>query len=358
MATYPQPSAGVARRIRTGLVIPAHPLALTRTGKFDERRQRALTRYYCHAGSGGIAVGVHTTQFAIRDPKVGLFEPVLELASESIDEWVRRTQKPVIKIGGICGKTSQAVREAAFLREAGYEAGLLSLAALSSATIPKMIEHCRRVAQEIPIMGFYLQPAVGGRVLPVAFWRQFAEIENVIAIKMAPFNRYQTLDVVRAVAESGRASEIALYTGNDDNIVIDLLTTYRIAVGKKRVPLQIVGGLLGHWACWTRCAVELLEECNRVVRAGREVPASLLTRAVEVTDANAAFFDAANGFHGCIAGIHDVLMRQGFLTTRRCLDPTEGLSPGQRDAINRVYRDYPHLNDDAFVAEHLDEWLK
>ena len=357
MATFPKLPPALARRIRSGLAIPAHPLALTRSGKFDERRQRALTRYYCHAGSGGIAVGVHTTQFAIRDRRVGLFKPVLQLASETIDEFTRKTRRPVVKIGGICGKTSQAVREAAFLRESGYDAGLLSLAALSKSTIPKLVEHCRGVAREIPIMGFYLQPAVGGRVLPVEFWRQFAAIENVVAIKMAPFNRYQTLDVVRAVAEVGRASDIALYTGNDDNIVVDLLTTYRIAVGKKRVSLRIVGGLLGHWACWTRKAVELLDECHRVVKAGGDVPRELLTRAIDVTDSNAAFFDVANAFHGCIAGIHDVLVRQGLLTSRRCLDPNEGLSPGQREEIDRVYRAYPHLNDDAFVTEHLDAWL-
>jgi len=357
MASYPKPAPAVCRRIRAGLVIPAHPLALTRAGTFDERRQRALTRYYCHAGSGGIAVGVHTTQFAIRDRNAGLFKPVLQLASETIDEYTRKTRRPVVKVGGVCGKTPQAVREAAFLRETGYDAGLLSLAALSTSTIPKLVDHCRTVAREIPIMGFYLQPAVGGRVLPVEFWRQFAGIENVVAIKMAPFNRYQTLDVVRAVAEAGRAADIALYTGNDDNIVVDLVTTYRFAVGRRHVSLRIVGGLLGHWACWTRTAVELLEECHRAVKSGGDVPGALLTRANEVTDSNAAFFDVANAFRGCIAGIHDVLLRQGLLASRRCLDPREGLSPGQRDAIDRVYRAYPHLNDDAFVAEHLDDWL-
>ncbi len=357
MAKYPKLSPAVARRIRSGLVIPAHPLALTRAGRFDERHQRALTRYYCHAGSGGIAVGVHTTQFAIRDRNVDLFKPILQLAAETVDEYVAKTRRPVVKVGGICGKTRQAVREAAFLRETGYDAGLLSLAALSKSTVPKLVKHCQTVARQIPIMGFYLQPAVGGRVLPVEFWRHFAEIENVIAIKMAPFNRYQTLVVVRAVAECGRASDIALYTGNDDNIVVDLLTTYRIAIGKKRVSLRIVGGLLGHWACWTRKAVELLDECHRVVKKGGDVPASLLTRAIEVTDSNAAFFDVANAFHGCIAGIHEVLMRQGLLASRRCLDPREGLSRGQREEIDRVYGAYPHLNDDAFVAEHLDNWL-
>lgn len=344
--------------MRAGLAIPAHPLALTRAGKLDERRQRALTRYYCHAGAGGIAVGVHTTQFAIRDQGVGLFKPVLQLAGETVDDFTAKTHHHVVKVGGICGKTPQAVREAAFLRETRFDVGLLSLAAWSKSTIPRLIEHCQIVAREIPIMGFYLQSAVGGRALPVEFWRRFAEIENVIAIKIAPFNRYQTLDVVRAVAEVGRAADVALYTGNDDNIVVDLLTTYRIAVDNKHVSVPIVGGLLGHWACWTRRAVELHAECHRVLNAGNDVPGDLLTRAVEVTDSNAAFFDVANGFHGCVAGIHDVLVRQGLLASRRCLDPKEGLSPGQRAEIDRVYRAYPHLNDDAFVAEHLDQWLR
>jgi len=356
MAT-PNIPPDLGQRIRGGLVIPAHPLALTARGRFDERRQRALTRYYCHAGAGGVAVAVHTTQFAIRDKAVGLFKPVIELAGETVDEYVRDKGRPIVKVGGICGKTTQAVREATALRDAGFHVGLLNLAALSKATIAELITHCQTVAQVIPIMGFYLQPAVGGRVLPIPFWRVFAEIENVVAIKMAPFNRYQTFDVVRAVAEAGRAGEIALYTGNDDNIVIDLLTTYRIDVGGRRVRLRIVGGLLGHWACWTRQAVHLFEECRRVVSSGGNIPAELLTRAAEVTDCNAAFFDAANGFLGCIAGIHEVLVRQGLLGSRRCLHPEEGLSPFQRKEIDRVYHAYPHLNDDAFVAQHLDEWL-
>ncbi len=353
----PQPPKPIRDALRAGCVIPAHPLALTAAGKFDERYQTGLTRYYCHAGAGGVAVGVHTTQFAIREPKHGLFKPVLALASKAIDDYVDDEDRPIVKVGGICGRTSQAVKEAAFLRDAGYHVGLLGLSALAREPVAKLIVHCKVVAREIPLMGFYLQPAVGGRLLPVDFWRRFAAIENVVAIKIAPFNRYQTFDVLRGVAESGRADEIALYTGNDDTIVLDLLTSYRIRVDERFVRLRFAGGLLGHWACWTRQAVHLLQECQRVVKRGADVPAELLTRAVEVTDANAAFFDAANNYAGCIAGIHDVLVRQGLLRSRRCLDPKEALSPGQKAEIDRVYRAYPHLNDDAFVAKHLDEWL-
>ena len=220
----------------------------------------------------------------------------------------------------------------------------------------ELLAHCRAVAEVIPVVGFYLQAAVGGRVLPYSFWRRFAEIENVVAIKMAPFNRYQTVDVMRAVAESGR-NDIALYTGNDDNIVMDLLTPYRFRVGEKTVERRIVGGLLAHWAVWTRKAVELLEECHQIVRDGGTIPAELLQRNIEVTDCNVAFFDAANGFAGCIAGLHEVLRRQGLLEGLWCLDPNETLSPGQAAEIDRVYRAYPHLNDDDFVREHRDEWL-
>lgn len=344
-------------RLRAGCVIPAHPLALTAGGKFDERHQAALTRYYCHAGAGGVAVGVHTTQFAIREPKHGLFRPVTQMASRVVDDYVDECGRPMIKVGGICGRTPQAVKEARILRDAGYHVGLLSLSALAKEPIAKVILHCKVIAQQIPLMGFYLQPAVGGCLLPVEFWRKFAAIENVVAIKIAPFNRYQTFDVLRGVAESGRADEIALYTGNDDNIVMDLLTSYRIAVNKKLVRLRFVGGLLGHWACWTRQAVKLHQECQRIVEHGDDVPAEMMTRANEVTDSNAAFFDAANSFKGCIAGIHYVLKRQGLMRSRRCLDPTELLSPGQRAEIERVYSAYPHLNDDAFVAKHLEEWL-
>ena len=330
-------------QLRRGVVIPAQPLALDANRKLDERRQRALTRYYLAAGAGGLAVGVHTTQFAIREK--GLLRPVLELASEE-----ERRHKPVtLKIAGVCGDTKQAAGEAALARDLGYDIGLLSLAALKDADEDALIAHARTVAGVIPVFGFYLQPAVGGRVLPYSFWRRFAEIPGVVGIKMAPFNRYQTLDVLRAVAASGRSPEIALYTGNDDNILIDLLTTYRFG----DATLRIVGGLLGHWSVWTRKAVELLEEVRRAAGPTPE----LLTRAAQITDSNAAFFDAANGFHGCIAGLHEVLRRQGLLEGLWCLDPEEGLSPGQKEEIDRVTRAYPHLNDDDFVAQYRDLWL-
>lgn len=341
--------------LRRGVVIPASPLALNAQRRWDERRQRALWRYYSAAGAGGIAVGVHTTQFAIRDPQIGLFRPLLELAKEEFDRLDSTRSEPLVRIAGVCGDTRQAVSEAETARELGFHAGLLSLSALKDADDDALIAHCRRVAEVIPLVGFYLQPAVGGRVLSYRFWRRFAEIENVVAIKIAPFNRYQTLDVVRAIAEAGR-DDIAPYTGNDDNIVLDLLTPYRFTVGNRQVERRIVGGLLGHWAVWTKRAVELLERCHAASRE-ETIPADLLRLAVEVTDCNAAFFDAANGFKGCIAGIHEVLRRQGLLEGIWCLDPNETLSPGQAEEIERVIRSYPHLNDDVFVAEHLHEWL-
>ena len=341
--------------LRRGAVIPASPLALNAQRRWDERRQRALWRYYLAAGAGGIAVGVHTTQFAIRDPKIGLFRPLLELAREEFDRADATRSEPLVRIAGVCGDTPQALSEAATARDSDFHAGLLSLSALKEADDDTLIAHCRRVAEVIPLVGFYLQPAVGGRVLSYRFWRRFAEIENVVAIKIAPFNRYQTLDVVRAIAEAGRG-DIALYTGNDDNIVLDLLTPYRFTVQGKQVERRIVGGLLGHWAVWTKRAVELLQRCHAAARE-EHLPTELLRLAVEVTDCNAAFFDAANGFRGCIAGIHEVLRRQGLLEGIWCLHPEETLSPGQAEEIDRVYRSYPHLNDDAFVAQHLHEWL-
>jgi dihydrodipicolinate synthase/N-acetylneuraminate lyase len=330
--------------LQKGLVIPAHPLAVTENRRLDERHQRALSRYYLAAGVGGLAVGVHTTQFAIRDPRFGLFEDVLVLAAEEMD----RAINPVVRIGGICGKTTQAVQEAETLSRLGYHCGLLSLAALPQATEDELILHVKSVGSVIPIVGFYLQTAVGGRVLPYSFWRRFVEIEAVVGIKIAAFNRYQTLDVIRAVAESGR-DDIALYTGNDDNIVADLITPWRL--GERQ--LRFTGGLLGHWSVWTRSAVELLQRCQTETASPE-----LLQFGVEVTDCNAAFFDAANNFHGCIAGIHEVLRRQGLMQGIWCLDENEGLSRGQAQEIERVYRTYPHLNDDQFVAEHLDAWLR
>ena len=347
----------LVQRTRKGMVIPAHPLALDESRRLDERRQCALTRYYLDAGAGGIAVGVHTTQFEIRDPNVALLEPVLKLASRTIDEHSTRTGRPVLKVAGVCGKTEQARKEAGMALDNGYHAGLLSLSALSGEDVPALVRHCREIASIMPIIGFYLQPSVGGRLLPYEFWRAFADIDNVLAVKIAPFNRYQTLDVVRAIVEAGRQGEIALYTGNDDNIVIDLLTEYRVVTANGERRARIVGGLLGHWAVWTRRAVELLEEVHTVVAEEKAIPASLLTLAVQVTDANAALFDPANKFAGCIPGIHEVLRRQGLLEGTWCLNPSESLSPGQQDEIDRVYAAYPHLNDDHFVRQNLARWL-
>ncbi len=346
-------TARVRTALRAGLVIPAQPLALDDSARIDERRQRALSRYYIDAGAGGLAVGVHTTQFEIRD--VGFYRPVLELAAGVVAE--RQPGNGFVQIAGAVGRTAQAVAEAETAQDIGYDAILLSLAALKTASDDELIDHCRAVAQVLPVVGFYLQPAVGGRLLGFDFWRRFAEIDAVVAIKIAPFNRYQTLDVLRAVAASGRADEVSLYTGNDDNIVLDLLTEHRVA-GPDGIPvsLRFSGGLLGHWAVWTQKAVELLATCRKL-SASDNVPASMLTQAIEVTDTNAAFFDVAHGFAGCIAGIHEVLRRQGLLTSIRCLNPKECLSPGQADEIDRVYAAYPHLHDDTFVAENLDRWL-
>ena len=329
----------------SGLVIPAHPLALNSQRQLDERRQRALTRYYLAAGAGGIAVGVHTTQFAIRDPRFGLLESVLRLAADE------SRGNDIVKIAGVCGKGKQALAEAELAAKLGYDAALLSLADLKRQTIPQLLEHARAIASVTPIIGFYLQPAVGGRLLSYEFWRQFVEIENVVAIKMAPFNRYQTLDVVRALAQSGRAQEVALYTGNDDNILNDLLTKFDFGTQ----PLRIAGGLLGHWGVWTKTAVSHLALAKQHSDA---VPGELLTLAQQITDANSAIFDPAHNFHGCIPGIHEILRRQGLLEGRWCLDPKEELSPGQSGELDRVCRAYPHLQDDAFVQEHLDEWLR
>ncbi len=357
MSHYPDAPGWVREKLCHGLSIPAHPLALTAQRKLDERSQRALTRYYHAAGAGGIAVGVHTTQFAIREPKHGLFEPVLRLAAETANDCEREALAGWVRIGGICGKTKQAIAEADLIRNCGYHAGLLSLAAFAEASEREILTHCHRVAREIPILGFYLQPAVGGRVLSYAFWRAFAEIPNLLAVKIAPFNRYQTLDVVRAVIASGR-TDVALYTGNDDSIVVDLLTPFRFRCGSRWVQRRIVGGLLGHWAVWTQRAVELFEACRGEINVAGESTLDWLRLQAEVTDANAAFFDAANGFAGCIAGLHEVLRRQGLMRGVWCLDPREGLSAGQKQEIDRVLRAYPHLSDDAFVAEHLDEWRR
>ncbi|MFO0843287.1 MAG: dihydrodipicolinate synthase family protein [Gemmataceae bacterium] len=347
MATHVEP--WVAASLRRGLVIPACPLALDARRRLDPRRQRALVRYYLDAGAGGLAVGVHTTQFAIRNPEVGLYRPLLRLVADEVAE------APVVRIAGVCGPTRHAREEAALARDCGYHAGLLSLAALRHASEEELLAHCRAVAEALPVVGFYLQPAVGGRVLPYSFWRRFVEIDGVVAIKVAPFDRYRTLDVVRAVVEAGR-DDVALYTGNDDNIIPDLLTPYRLQGRGHREERRFVGGLLGQWAVWTRKAVELLEHCHRQAAAGR-VPLEMLRLHAELTDANAAIFDAAHGFAGCVAGLHEVLRRQGFLEGVWCLDPGEGLSPEQAEEIDRVCRAYPHLTDDDFVRANLDRWM-
>jgi dihydrodipicolinate synthase/N-acetylneuraminate lyase len=340
-------------RLLDGAVIPAHPLALTEARRLDEKRQVALTRYYCDAGAGGIAVGVHTTQFAIRDPSIGLLEPVLSLAIDTMRGWCSNRRQHPIAISGVCGPTAQAVPEAELAVSLGYDAVLLSLGALRDADNRAILQHCRLIADIVPVVGFYLQPAVGGRVLDRAFWRAFLEIDRVVAIKVAPFDRYRTLDVVLALAESGR-DDVALYTGNDDAIVADLLTPY--PNGSGRAPLRFSGGLLGQWAVWTKTAVDLLRRCRSV--SGDDDARALLALGAELTDANAALFDPSHGFAGCIPGIHEILRRQGLLAGRWCLDPHEELSPGQMEEIDRVVTRYPHLTDDAFVRDNRDRWLK
>jgi dihydrodipicolinate synthase/N-acetylneuraminate lyase len=325
----------ILKILHKGVVIPAMPLALNKERKLDDRRQRAIIRYYLNAGAGGVAVAVHTTQFEIRLPDINLYEPVLKIASEEFDGFAAATHKPVIRIAGIIGQTEQAAREARLALSHGYHAGLLSLAAFAKAANQAILEHCRIIADIIPIVGFYLQPAVGGRILDVDFWREFAQIENVVAIKIAPFNRYQTLDVVRGVIESGRADEIALYTGNDDNILVDLLTEFSLPAGSKIIKKRIVGGLLGHWAVWTRSAVKLLEDVQQGNLSG-DIHQQL-DLAMQITDSNAAFFDAANNFRGCIVGLHEVLRRQGLMEGLWTLNPEEVLSPRQKNEIDRVY---------------------
>ena len=344
--------ANLRKTLLQGVVTPAHPLALTADRRLDERRQVALTRYYCDAGAGGVAVGVHTTQFAIRDPTIGLLEPVLALASDTVREWcAKRDERPVM-VAGVVGPIAQAVQEAELAVSLGYDAALLSLGALRDAGNKAVLDHCARVAEIIPVVGFYLQPAVGGRILDRAFWRAFLDIERIVAIKVAPFDRYRTLDVVIALAESGRR-DVALYTGNDDSIVVDLLTPFAASDGQP--PLRFSGGLLGQWAVWTRKAVELLRRCQT---SSPQDAVELLTLGADLTVANAALFDPAHQFAGCIPGIHEILRRQGLLAGRWCLDPHEELSPGQAEEIDRVLSKYPHLTDDEFVAEHRERWLR
>jgi hypothetical protein len=349
--------AAALERLREGVVIPACPLALDASRRLDEKHQRAVLRYYCAAGAGGVAVGVHTTQFEIRDPQHNLLKPVLELAAETLAAESRSQAAAVVRIAGVCGRTAQAVAEAEIARSLDYHAVLLSLAALRDASDDELIEHCTKIAEVIPVVGFYLQPAVGGRILPYSFWRRFAAIANVVGIKIAPFNRYQTIDVIRAVAESGRR-DIALYTGNDDNIIADLLTPHRFDAGAEAPALRIVGGLLGQFSVWTYTMVRLLESIHGLIESGEAIPFEMLERHIQLTDANAVIFDAANRFAGCIPGINEVLRRQGLMQTNCCLNPHEVMSSGQAEEIDRVCKAYPWLPDDDFVRERLDDWLR
>ena len=349
------PKKTIVEILKSGVVIPALPLPLDSGRRLDEQGERLLLRYYLDCGVGGIAAAVHTTQFEIREERYGLFEPVLRIASEEVEAYRRKSGRQVLKISGICGKKEQAVREAECAASLGYDAVLLSPGGLSDLDEDALIDRTEAVAGVLPVIGFYLQESVGGRRLSYDYWSRLCGVESVVAVKSAPFNRYQTLDVVRAAALSPRSEEIALYTGNDDNIVVDLLTEYSFQKDGKTYQKGFSGGLLGHWSVWTRKAVELLEWTKQAKQSGN-IPAELLTRAAQVTDSNAAFFDTANGFKGCIAGIHEALRRQGLMKGIWCLNPEETLSPGQAEEITRVWEMYPHLNDDAFVAEGLRRW--
>jgi len=348
---HSQMKSEVRRLIAEGTVLPAHPLALDANRKLDTAHQRALTRYYIDAGAGGLAVGVHTTQFAIRD--VGLYRPVLQLAAETAAAW---TKRPLALVAGLAGPTRQAIAEADIARGIGYHAGLLSLAAMKSASEDEIVAHCEAVAREIPLVGFYLQPAVGGVLLSANFWRRFAAIDNVIAIKIAPFNRYRTLDVLRGVCAAGALDRVALYTGNDDHILLDLTLPFDLRDNGVTVRTHIRGGLLGHWSVWTAAAIKQFERC-KAARNQSTVPADLLALDARVTDCNSAFFDVANNFQGCIAGCHEVLRRQGLMEGIWCLDSEEGLSPGQMQEIDRVCNEHADLSDDDFVAANLQKWL-
>jgi hypothetical protein len=348
---HSQIHSDVRKLIADGTVIPAHPLALNAERKLDAVHQRALTRYYIDSGAGGLAIGVHTTQFAIRD--VGLYRPVLEKAAETAAIW---TKRPLAMVAGLAGRTDQATAEARTARDIGYHAGLLSLAVMKSASENEIIQHCETVACEIPLVGFYLQPAVGGVVLSSDFWRRFAAIENVIAIKVAPFNRYRTLDVLRGVVAAGALDRVALYTGNDDHILLDLTLPFDVKEDGMMKRVYFKGGLLGHWSVWTASAIKQFEQC-KAARHKDNIPADLLALDARVTDCNSAFFDVANNFKGCIAGCHEVLRRQGLMQGLWCLDPDEALSPGQKEEIDRVTREHADLSDDTFVAANLNKWL-
>jgi hypothetical protein len=353
MAKHKELNSAIKEALHNGTVIPAHPLALHQNLKLDEQRQRLLTRFYMASGAGGVAVGVHTTQFEIRKPEINLFEPVLKIAAEEIEQ--AQLKLPFIKVAGICGPVEQAIREAELASKYGYHLGLLSNGGLSQYSEAELIQRAYAISEIIPVFGFYLQPAAGGRLLSYEFWRDLIEIPNVYAIKVAAFNRYQTLDVVRAVCNSGRRNEIALYTGNDDNIIADLLTPYRFPVNGDVVQKKFAGGLLGHWAVWTQKAVELLDEIKQCIANDYSGVEKLLSKGIEVTDMNAVLFDAKNSFKGCVPGIHEVLRREGLLAGRWCLNTEEELSGGQMDEIDRVYKNYPHLTDDAFVKKFLED---
>lgn len=340
----------ISEIIQQGTIIPAHPLALNEQLQLDEKRQRALTRYYMASGAGGVAVGVHTTQFEIRKPEINLFEPVLKIAADEIEKANRN--EPFVKVAGIVGPTETALREAELAVKHGYHLGLVSMGGLATYSEKELIKRAEAIAETIPVFGFYLQPAVGGRILSYEFWRDFADITNVQAIKVAAFNRYQTLDVVRAVCGSSRRDQIALYTGNDDNIIADLITPYRFAINNEIVEKRFVGGLLGHWAVWTKKSVELFHEIKRVLnKDDKSQLQELLSQGIAVTDMNAVIFDAANSFRGCIAGIHEVLRRQGLMEGTWCLSPEEKLSAGQAEEIDRIYKMYPQLTDDEFARQ-------
>jgi len=352
-----QVSESVRELIRRGTVIPASPLALDADRRFDERRQQALMRYYLDAGVGGIAVGMHFTQFEIRRPGIDLYAPVLRVCAEEVDAYVQREGRPVAKVAGINGLLPEALAQAQTAKELGFDYAIVSMAALGGALEQEMLHHMRELAKVMPLFGFYLLTGVGGITLPYPFWRELVEIEQVHAIKIAPFNRYQTLDVVRAVAEAGAADRITLYTGNDDSIVHDLITPFRFGAEGEATTVRIRGGLLGQWACWTKRAVELLERIHKLVDRGEPAAPELLTLAAQITDANGAIFDAAHGLAGSIPGVNEILRRQGLLEGIWTLKRDEVLAPGQAEEIDRVCQAYPHLTDDAFVAEHLDRWL-
>lgn len=344
------------KKLHEGTVIPANPLALDENRQFNEQRQRAIARYYLDAGVGGLALAVHTTQFEIRDPKYNLFERVLTVAAEEARKFEAEHNETIVMVAGVCGPKEQAVAEAEKAKALGYDAVLLSPGGLNEYSEDYMVERTEAVARVLPVIGFYLQPSVGGRIFTYNYWERICAVDNVVAIKAAPFNRYCTLDVVRAAAMSNRSDDIALYTGNDDNIVIDLITNYKFEADGKIYEKCFVGGLLGHWSVWTKKAVEMFEKLKEI-RASGSVPADIIKLANEVTDVNAAFFDTANGFKGCIAGLHEVLRRQGLFEGTWCLNPNESLSPGQLEEIDRVYKMYPQLNDDDFVKANLNKWL-